>query len=319
MTISRRLIVLIGVGLLGLSSALAAPPDSSTFTRGEGAFSVQFGDETIRHRVMAVPVRPDTSLRLAAAADPSAGYRVDAPEGTVRAASGHRWQFSAPSTPGLYPVTVTDTTSGAAVRLQVFVLRPWDHEGRRLDGYRIGRYEQEPLGGRERYEPPAGFIEVTPENKDVPVSPNFRLEQFLCKQADGAPQFALVRTRLLRRLETVLAVLNDRGHAVPTLHVMSGYRTPYYNRAIGNTTEYSRHLYGDAADIFVDVDDDGWMDDLTGDGRATEADARYLARLVRRRPTPGDDRFEGGLGVYGPASHRGPFVHVDLRGERARW
>jgi uncharacterized protein YcbK (DUF882 family) len=117
----------------------------------------------------------------------------------------------------------------------------------------------------------------------------------------------------------VLASLNSRGHDVPTLHVMSGYRTPYYNRAIGNTTEYSRHLYGDAADIFVDVDDDQWMDDLTGDGRATEADARYLARLVRGQPTPGDDRFEGGLGVYDTAPHRGPFVHVDLRGYHARW
>ena len=33
----------------------------------------------------------------------------------------------------------------------------------------------------------------------------------------------------------------------------------------------------------------------------------------------GDNRFDGGLGVYGPASHRGPFVHIDLRGYRARW
>jgi hypothetical protein len=214
---------------------------------------------------------------------------------------------------------VTDTTTGAAVRLQVFVLTPWDHDGATLEGYRIGHYEMQARGDLAAYEPPAGFIEVTAENRDARVSPNFRLSQFLCKQTTDTPQFALVRTRLLQRLETVLAALNRRGHDVPTLHVMSGYRTPYYNRAIGNTTEYSRHLYGDAADIFVDVDDDRWMDDLTGDGRATEADARYLARLVRRRPTPGDDRFRGGLGVYGPASHRGPFVHVDLRGYRARW
>jgi hypothetical protein len=322
MTTAYRLLLFFGVGFLVLAlaaPATAAPPDSASFTEGEAAFSVQFGDDTIRHRVMAVVAGPDTTLRLAAADDPAAGYRVDAPEGTIRARSGHRWRFSAPSSPGLYPLTVTDTTSGASVRLQVFVLRPWAHDDPTLDGYRIGRYERRARGGRARYEPPTGFIKVTAENKDVRVAPNFRLEQFLCKQTDEMPQFALVQTRLLRRLETILAALNDRGHDVPTLHVMSGFRTPYYNRAIGNTTEYSRHLYGDAADIFVDVDGDGWMDDLTGDGRATKADARYLARIVRAHPTPGDDQFAGGLGIYGSASHRGPFVHVDLRGYRARW
>jgi hypothetical protein len=318
MTPRCRILLFVGIGLLFFSvSAPATVPDSTTFTEGAADFSVRFGDETIRHRVMAVTATPDTSLRIAA--DTPAGYQIEAPEGTVRSISDRQWRFSAPSSPGLYPVTVTDTTSEASVRLQVFVTRPWDHDGMTLAGYRIGRYEMQARGERERYEPPSGFIEVTDENKDVRVAPNFRLEQFLCKQTDETPQFALVQTRLLQRLETVLAALNDRGHEVPTLHVMSGFRTPYYNRAIGNTTEYSRHLYGDAADIFVDVDGDSWMDDLTGDGRVTEADARYLARVVRAHPTPGNDQFAGGLGIYGSASHRGPFVHVDLRGYRARW
>jgi len=318
MTSLRRILVLVGIGLALISfSAPATVPDSTAFTAGTADFSVRFGDETIRHRVMAVLAAPDTSLRITA--DSPAGYRVDAPEGTMQSISSRQWRFSAPSSPGLYPVTLTDTASGASVRLQVFVTQPWDHDGPTLEGYRIGHYEMQPRGGWARYEPPTGFIEVTAENKDVRVAPNFRLEQFLCKQTDETPQFALVQTRLLQRLETILAALNDRGHEVPTLHVMSGFRTPYYNRAIGNTTEYSRHLYGDAADIFVDADGDEWMDDLTGDGRITKADARYLARIVRAHPTPGDDRFAGGLGIYGSASHRGPFVHVDLRGRHARW
>jgi hypothetical protein len=304
--------------LIGGRAAEGTPTDS--YEAGTAAFSVTFGDATVEHRVMAVTVLPNVPVRVTVpGAHPQDGYRVTAPDSTIFAISGHQWRFSAPETPGLYPVTVTDTTADASVQLQVFVLTPWDHEGRRLDGYSIGNYEQRARRGLERYEPPQGFIKVTNANKDVRVSPNFRLEQFLCKQTGRTPQYALVRTRLLQRLETVLGALNARGHDVPTLHVMSGYRTPYYNRAIGNTTEYSRHLYGDAADIFVDVDGDGWMDDLTGDGRTTRADARYLARLVRRHPTPGDNRFDGGLGIYGPASHRGPFVHVDLRGYRARW
>lgn len=302
----------------GLRSAQATPAD--TYEDGNAAFSVTFGDATITHRVMAVTILPNAPVRVTVPGGSGTGeYQIEAPDSTVFAISDSQWRFSAPKSPGLYPVTVKDPTSDTAVRLQVFVLTPWDHDGPALDGYRIGQYERRARRGLETYAPPSGFIKVTDANKDARVAPNFRLEQFLCKQTDATPQYALVRTRLLQRLEAALGTLNARGHDVPTLHVMSGYRTPYYNRAIGNTTEYSRHLYGDAADIFVDIDGNGWMDDLTGDGRATRADARYLARLIQRHPTPGDEHFEGGLGIYGPASHRGPFVHVDLRGYRARW
>jgi len=269
---------------------------------------------------MAVPLLPDSTVRLAAQSGIRQGrYRLEAPAPLVRRRTGAAWTLTAPSVPGLYPVTITDLASGARVRLQVFVLNPWDPEERRLNGYRIGRYEKTPRHGRAVYEPPEGFVEVTAANKDALVSPNFRLDQFLCKQTDETPQYALVRPRLLRRLERVLAAVNARGHTAHTLRVMSGYRTPYYNRAIGNTTEYSRHLYGDAADVYVDADGDQRMDDLTGDGRTTRADARYLADLVQDIPTPGDGRFRGGLSVYGSTTQHGPFVHLDLRGRYARW
>jgi hypothetical protein len=308
-----------GVLVLVAGAAVGGPADSSGYTSGKSAFAVRFGEEVVVRRVMAVTTLPGAPTRLSVTTDSTRGYRVDAPSGTVRALSPRRWRFSAPAEPGLYPVTIADTAAQDSVRLQVFVLTSWDHEGERLNGYRLGHYRDRALRGRERYEPPAGFIEVTAANKDVRVAPNFRLEQFLCKQTEATPQYALVRTRLLQRLERLLAAVNARGHDAPTLHVMSGFRTPYYNRAIGNTTTYSRHLYGDAADVFVDANGDRWMDDLTGDGRATVADARYLARLVKQVPTPDDRRFEGGLGVYGTASHRGPFVHIDLRGDHARW
>jgi hypothetical protein len=269
---------------------------------------------------MAVTAMPDTAVRIRV--EPGlqqGGYRLDAPAPLTYRRSSTSWRFVAPSAPGLYPIHVTDTTSGISVQLQVFVLNPWDHDGRRLNGYRIGRYEMEPRNDRAVYEPPEGFVEVTAQNKDALVSPHFRLDQFLCKQTEKTPQYALVRPRLLRHLEQVLAAVNDRGHEAQTLHVMSGYRTPYYNRAIGNTTEYSRHLYGDAADIYVDVDGDRWMDDLTGDGRVSVADAEYLANIVQRIPTPGEDRFIGGLSTYGSTTAHGPFVHLDLRGRHVRW
>lgn len=318
---SRLLGVLFAAGMLLLTApATAIPPDSTTFEEGRAPFAVQFGNEGIPYRIMAVTVMPDTVVRISVEPDTSTGaYQIDGPDASIRRLSDSVWQFTAPSQPGLYPLTITDTTSGDSVRIQVFVLRRWDHEGRVLNGYRIGSYEMDPRRGLEVYEPPSGFIRVTDENRDVPLSPHFRLEQFLCKQTDETPQYALVRPRLLQQLERILAAVNAQGHAVSTLHVMSGYRTPQYNRAIGNTTEYSRHLYGDAADIYVDGDGDQWMDDLTGDGRITMADARYLAGIVRSVGSPNDHRFNGGLSVYGSNAHHGPFVHVDLRGYRARW
>ena len=82
----------------------------------------------------------------------------------------------------------------------------------------------------------------------------------------------------------------------------------------------SRHLYGDAADIYVDDDGDGQMDDLNEDGAVDVQDARLLAEIVEaQRDEPWYAPFVGGLGVYGPAPHRGPFIHVDTRGEPVRW
>lgn len=319
----------LGLGLflltvVGWATVRAVPPDSTTFETGTAAFSVQFGDTDVTHRLMAVTVMPDSTVRISAEPDvldggAAPGYRLDAPEPLTDRRSSTSWKFTAPSEPGLYPLIVTDTTSNARVRLQVFVLTPWDREGQRLNGYRIGRYETEPRNGRAVYEPPVGFVEVTDDNKDARVSPHFRLNQFLCRQTEGTPQYALVQPHLLRHLERVLTAVNADGHEASTLHVMSGYRTPYYNRTIGNDTEYSRHLYGDAADVYVDTDGDRRMDDLTGDGRATTADAQYLADIVRSVPTPGDDRFVGGLSVYGATAAHGPFVHLDLRGRHVRW
>lgn len=68
----------------------------------------------------------------------------------------------------------------------------------------------------------------------------------------------LLTTRLLLKLELLLDAFRERGIDAETLFVMSGYRTADYNRLIGNTTSYSRHAYGDAADVFVDRD--GVMD-----------------------------------------------------------
>jgi uncharacterized protein YcbK (DUF882 family) len=105
-----------------------------------------------------------------------------------------------------------------------------------------------------------------------------------------------------------------------TFTVMSGYRTPAYHRAIGNTTAFSSHLWGSAVDVFIDADRDGTTDDLDGDGSVDARDAKKLLALVDaldRAPT--EDWTVGGAGAYPATSAHGPFIHVDVRGRAARW
>lgn len=234
---------------------------------------------------------------------------VDAPVSTLTALPGERvtlelrdrnWTWTAPLEPGLYPIRVD------SIVIQAFVLVPYNRvRGEYLNGYRIGSYPA-------RAQPPRGFIEVTRDNENTLVSPHFRLKQFVCKQSGSYPKYVVLNEGLVQRLEELLALANASGYPATTFHVMSGYRTPAYNRAIGNVA-YSRHTWGSAADIFIDENRDGRMDDLNGDGLSDARDAEVLYRLFD------GVQSRGGLGKYAPTRAHGPFVHVDLRDRRARW
>jgi hypothetical protein len=204
--------------------------------------------------------------------------------------------------------------------MNVFVLHPFaELRGGTLKGYRIGTYQERPLRGDSIYLPPPGFIEVSSRDEDILVSPHFMVGQFLCKQA-GDPKYLALSRYLVVKLEAILEESAKAGYPAQTLHVMSGFRTPWYNQLIGNRTVYSRHLWGGAADIFLDTDGDGTMDDLNGDGLSTVADARILLEVVERVDARGHvGTRPGGLAVYRKNRVRGPFVHVDARGTPARW
>ena len=77
-------------------------------------------------------------------------------------------------------------------------------------------------------------------------------------------------------------------------------------------------MYGDAADVIVDVNGDGVMDDLDGDGKITIRDARVLYAVAEGVEVQHPD-LAGGLSAYPGNSAHGPFVHIDARGVRARW
>lgn len=243
-----------------------------------------------------------------------------APEGRVERLGARRWAWTAPGGAGFHRLTLGPPEGGREVTFHAFVRVPTD--GARIgevNGYRIGRYPRRPFRGLSRYRPPEGLIEVTPENRSVRVSPHFRLGDFLCKQPGDWPRYVVLQERLLWKLEALLTLLNRR-YGVESLHVMSGYRTPAYNRSIGQG-RYSRHVYGDAADVFVDAAPrDGRMDDVNGDGRVTRGDARAVYRTADRLGRRGPLEFlVGGLSHYPATGSHGPFVHVDARGYRARW
>jgi uncharacterized protein YcbK (DUF882 family) len=114
--------------------------------------------------------------------------------------------------------------------------------------------------------------------------------------------------------------LATRGIAASRMIVMSGFRTPQYNeRGLDQgRAKLSRHQYGDAADVWVDVDGDWYMDDLDGDGRHNTRDARVMLDALERVESRHRD-LVGGAGVYADNGAHGPFLHVDVRGSRARW
>ncbi len=299
----------------------AAGPEA-VYRPERGGFRVAAGPALSPYRITPAFVLPGDTLHVRALPGPTTGacaLRTSA--GLVRRTGPNRWTWTAPYEPGLHRLTVQDQRSGEEMYIHAFVLVPFDHRGESLNGYRLGRYMAQPLRGDPAYLRPRGFAELTEKELDAAVSPHFRLGQFVAKQQSGYPKYLILRAPLIVKLERILEAVNAQGIAVRTLHVMSGFRTPYYNQSIGNETRYSRHLYGDAADVFVDADGDDNMDDLNGDGAIDTDDARTLAQLVETLAAADPDfkRLEGGLGIYPANSEHGPFIHVDTRGTAARW
>lgn len=286
---------------------------------GPEGFALRFKNLVVTHEVFSAFVLPGHDLLFEVLASEAAGaFTVQSKTGELESTGPRSWHWQAPDHPMLTELTVS-SSSGESRRLNLFVLTPYDGEDS-LNGFKIGRYRDPPLKGLPAYRRPAGFIEVRQDQVDLAVSPHFRLGQFLCKQDSHFPKYLALQETLLLKLEALLSVARERGMDIDTFEVMSGYRTPSYNRAIGNETTYSRHSYGDAADIFIDRDRDGRMDDLTGDGRVSLADAELLLELAREvEQRSGEGELVGGLGLYGPKKHRGPFLHVDARGFEASW
>jgi len=260
---------------------------------------------------------------LADEADPNLSATFEGPSGPAAATAG---KLAAPGDPGIYKLAVQMGKLRQPVEdLRIVTMVPFaEKKNGRIGLYYLGSWPYE-NGGKPRtasYGNPSGFIEVTPENRMLPVSEHFKLGDFLTKdQPDVWPKYVLLEPKLLDKLELTIEELEKEGHHVEHVFVMSGFRTPRYNVSGGNPAgraNLSRHMYGDASDVYVDNDRDGRPDDLNGDGRVDTQDAKVFAdaaeKVEQRYPA-----LVGGIGIYKACCGHGPFTHVDTRGYRARW
>ena len=111
------------------------------------------------------------------------------------------------------------------------------------------------------------------------LSPHFSSSEFRSRDGRSHPNREVL-LRLVAHLEVLRCICGSRP-----LRVVSGYRSPAHNRAVGGASG-SRHLTGDAADI--------------PEGYATVQQAERAGFT--------------GIGRKGQWA-----VHVDLRPQRARW
>jgi hypothetical protein len=95
-----------------------------------------------------------------------------------------------------------------------------------------------PLYGDPNYREPVAWLDLAALDPAMPLAPNFVLEE-LAQEWKG--QYGVVQPHLIDRLQEIRDALGP-------LVVNSGYRNPGYNASIGGVT-YSRHMYGDAADL----------------------------------------------------------------------
>ena len=222
----------------------------------------------------------------------------------------------APSAPGMYHLAlIRDGNRRVVVGVTVAVLVPFHQKlGASLNGYRIGTYLAERLGGQ--HHAPEGFMEVRESDLQLSVTTHLRLADFIMHDGQSDwPRYVALDPKLLDKLELVFAEVKrfrdepqDSARSL-ALDIHSGFRTPLYNRGVKRSARDSRHQYGDAADVAVDAN---------FDGRYTAADSRLVALAVEMVEKDHPD-LSGGMGIYTSRRYRTPYVHIDARGKRARW
>jgi len=266
------------------------------------------------HR-LAFTVLPGDSVTLAADAD--SGWTADSlvwtlPQG--REARGSSCGLRMPRSHGVWSLRASDGN-----RTETYtVIAPIESSRWRtatVNSFPVGLYGD----GNDRSALPEGFIELMPRDMERRVSTHLTLGQFLCHIEGSYPQYLVLQLELADKLEAVLAEVATRYPDACGICNISGFRTPVYNASIGNETSFSQHLYGGAADIWIEsFPANGLMDDIDRNKRVDVYDGEYLVEVVRQVEARGE-AVVGGASAYRWNRAHGPFVHIDVRGSSARW
>jgi uncharacterized protein YcbK (DUF882 family) len=123
----------------------------------------------------------------------------------------------------------------------------------------------------------------------IKLTKNFYLSEFDCHDGTHVPQKLIPN---VQELADNIQVLRD--YLGEALHVLSGYRTPRYNKEVGGVAN-SQHPKGKASD-------------LTTKNKTPKQLHAIIEKLIKEGKMK-----QGGLGLYKS------FVHYDTRGTKARW
>ena len=100
-----------------------------------------------------------------------------------------------------------------------------------------------PYNGSAQYSAPARYIDLSTADPDLLLAPNFALEELM---QEWKGRYGLFQ------VHTIVALQAIRDATGGPLTINSGYRNVAYNESVGGVT-YSRHQYGDAADMASSV------------------------------------------------------------------
>lgn len=116
-----------------------------------------------------------------------------------------------------------------------------------------------PYSGDPQYAAPDRYVDLDAIDPTLQIAPNFALSEFM-EAYKG--QWGVLQTQMVDHLQEL------RDAIAGPLTITSGYRNPAWNASVGGV-EYSRHQYGDAADL----DAAGWtVEDLGAECDSLAAD-----------------------------------------------
>lgn len=151
-------------------------------------------------------------------------------------------------------------------------------------GWQAEVFDERVAGSEYQAIDPVAAAPLVKAFPDAQLSEHFQLSEF--RPGEHSYNYIRISPSLIQTLETI------RKKAGKPVEVTSGYRPVAYNRKVGGVSN-STHIDGLAADIYVD-------------GMSTEALHAICDGVIGDR---------GGVGYYPTLE----FVHIDLRGYRARW